>query len=252
MKISHSMALFLTGVLLAPAVFSETIDSRDQQIRKGAREKQQLLQAGTQNTPAPGNPAPPALSKSLVATPRTALMPATPVVPVVAPKLTTPPVLSVNPVVQPVITPVAPPVLTLKPVTPPVITPIMPPVITVMPVLPVIAPPPVVLPPPPVVMIPPPPVIVIPPPPVVLIPPPVITTPIVYVPPPKVYTISDRRLKTNIQRIGTHRLGIGIYEFDYVWGVHATGVMAGEVREVMPEAVLLGDDGYDRVDYSKL
>lgn len=65
-------------------------------------------------------------------------------------------------------------------------------------------------------------------------------------------TFSDRRLKTNIKRIGTHRLGIGIYEFDYVWGEHATGVMADEVKTVMPEAVTRHPSGYDMVDYGKL
>ncbi|MBA4382442.1 MAG: hypothetical protein C0406_07745 [Sideroxydans sp.] len=63
-------------------------------------------------------------------------------------------------------------------------------------------------------------------------------------------TFSDRRLKTNVKRIGTHRLGI--YEFDYVWGEHATGVMADEVKTVMPEAVTRHSSGYDMVDYSKL
>jgi hypothetical protein len=65
-------------------------------------------------------------------------------------------------------------------------------------------------------------------------------------------TFSDRRLKTHIKRIGTHALGIGIYEFDYVWGEHATGVMADEVKTVMPEAVTRHPSGYDMVDYSKL
>lgn len=65
-------------------------------------------------------------------------------------------------------------------------------------------------------------------------------------------TFSDRRLKTNIKRVGTHPLGIGIYEFDYVWGEHATGVMADEVKTVMPEAVTRHPSGYDVVDYSKL
>lgn len=65
-------------------------------------------------------------------------------------------------------------------------------------------------------------------------------------------TFSDRRLKTNIKRIGTHPLGIGIYEFDYVWGEHATGVMADEVKTVMPEAVTRHPSGYDMVDYGKL
>ncbi len=63
---------------------------------------------------------------------------------------------------------------------------------------------------------------------------------------------SDRRLKKNIRRVGTHRLGIGIYEFDYIWGEHATGVMADEVKLVMPEAVLRDSSGYDMVDYGKL
>ena len=65
-------------------------------------------------------------------------------------------------------------------------------------------------------------------------------------------TFSDRRLKTHIKRIGTHHLGIGIYEFDYVWGEHAKGVMADEVKTVMPEAVTRHPSGYDMVDYSKL
>ena len=64
--------------------------------------------------------------------------------------------------------------------------------------------------------------------------------------------VSDRRLKTNIKRIGTHNLGIGIYEFDYIWGQHAIGVMADEVKLVRPEAVIRGESGYDMVDYSKL
>jgi hypothetical protein len=64
--------------------------------------------------------------------------------------------------------------------------------------------------------------------------------------------LSDRRLKKNIHRIGTHPLGIGIYEYDYIWGEHAVGVMADEVRTVRPEAVSRDADGFDSVDYSKL
>jgi hypothetical protein len=62
---------------------------------------------------------------------------------------------------------------------------------------------------------------------------------------------SDRRLKKNIHRIGTHKLGIGIYEFDYIWGAHAIGVMADEVLEVMPEAVT-EVDGFLAVNYGML
>jgi hypothetical protein len=50
---------------------------------------------------------------------------------------------------------------------------------------------------------------------------------------------SDRRLKSNIVRIGTHPLGIGIYEYD-IDGSRQRGVMADEVLTVLPEAVLTG------------
>lgn len=62
---------------------------------------------------------------------------------------------------------------------------------------------------------------------------------------------SDRRLKRNIQRVGTHDLGIGVYEFDYLWGAHAVGFMADEVEQVMPEAV--GEiNGYKFVNYGMI
>jgi len=63
---------------------------------------------------------------------------------------------------------------------------------------------------------------------------------------------SDRRLKTNIKRIGTHALGIGYYVFDYLWGERAEGVMADEVRTVMPKAVLRMSGGYDMVHYGMI
>ena len=63
---------------------------------------------------------------------------------------------------------------------------------------------------------------------------------------------SDIRLKTNINRIGTHPLGIGLYEWDYVWGEHSMGVMAHEVEQVMPSAVHTHPNGYKMVDYSML
>ncbi len=59
---------------------------------------------------------------------------------------------------------------------------------------------------------------------------------------------SDRRLKSNIVRIGTHKLGIGIYEYD-IMGQRTTGVMADELLEVMPQAVSINSDGYYMVDY---
>lgn len=58
---------------------------------------------------------------------------------------------------------------------------------------------------------------------------------------------SDRRLKQNIQKIG-ERNGVNWYEFDYVWGEHAIGVMADEV----PHAAFTHPSGYLMVDYSKV
>ena len=62
---------------------------------------------------------------------------------------------------------------------------------------------------------------------------------------------SDRRLKSNIQRIGTHKLGIGIYEYD-IMGRHEIGVMAQEVEKVMPEAISRHSSGYMMVDYGRI
>lgn len=63
---------------------------------------------------------------------------------------------------------------------------------------------------------------------------------------------SDRRLKTNVVRIGTRDDGLGVYEFNYVWGgPRVTGLMADEVRLVYPQAVG-STGGYDTVDYSKV
>ncbi len=62
---------------------------------------------------------------------------------------------------------------------------------------------------------------------------------------------SDRRLKSNIVRIGTHPLGIGLYEYD-LDGMRQRGVMADEVRAVKPSAVHRHASGYDMVDYGQL
>jgi hypothetical protein len=62
---------------------------------------------------------------------------------------------------------------------------------------------------------------------------------------------SDRRLKSNIVRIGTHPIGIGIYEYD-IFGSRQIGVMAQELMEVMPEAVHQHPAGFLMVDYGRL
>lgn len=63
---------------------------------------------------------------------------------------------------------------------------------------------------------------------------------------------SDIRLKTNIKRIGTHRSGVGLYEYDYVWGGgKQIGVMAQELEVVRPDAVFeVG--GFKAVDYGRI
>jgi hypothetical protein len=63
--------------------------------------------------------------------------------------------------------------------------------------------------------------------------------------------LSDRRLKSNIVRIGTHPLGIGVYEYD-IGGERQRGVMADEVEGVRPDAVITRPDGYKMVNYGML
>jgi hypothetical protein len=62
---------------------------------------------------------------------------------------------------------------------------------------------------------------------------------------------SDRRLKSNIVQVGTHPVGIGIYEYD-IFGKRELGVMADEVATVMPDAIVPHESGYMMVNYGKL
>lgn len=70
---------------------------------------------------------------------------------------------------------------------------------------------------------------------------------------------SDRRLKTDVVRIGSHPYGFGLYLFQYVPEVQDRcgygrrfGVMADEVEQVRPETVQMDPDGYKRVRYDLL
>ena len=64
---------------------------------------------------------------------------------------------------------------------------------------------------------------------------------------------SDIRLKKNIIKLGIHKtLGIGLYTWDYLWGEKGAGVMAQELEQVMPEAVITMPDGFKAVNYSML
>jgi len=65
------------------------------------------------------------------------------------------------------------------------------------------------------------------------------------------FKFSDVRLKSNIERIGTHPLGIGVYDYDK-FGKRERGVMAQEVEKVLPEAVSTHESGFKMVDYSML
>ena len=64
---------------------------------------------------------------------------------------------------------------------------------------------------------------------------------------------SDRRLKENIVKVGEMANGIGIYTYNFI-GQERTemGVIAQEAMLIRPDAVLMGDDGFYRVDYGKL
>lgn len=64
---------------------------------------------------------------------------------------------------------------------------------------------------------------------------------------------SDVRLKRDIALIGHLDNGLGLYRYRYLWSdVVFVGVVAQEVAEAMPSAVVVGDDGYLRVNYQKL
>ena len=69
-------------------------------------------------------------------------------------------------------------------------------------------------------------------------------------PPPATPTGSDRRLKKNINLIGKSPNGLNIYSFEYK---NKQGVYHGVMSDEIPQnAVTVGADGYDRVDYSML
>jgi hypothetical protein len=66
---------------------------------------------------------------------------------------------------------------------------------------------------------------------------------------------SDRRLKDNIEYVGTDDVtGLNLYEFNYISDpdTRYIGVMADEVMDYNPDAVIEQDDGYFAVDYDML
>lgn len=65
------------------------------------------------------------------------------------------------------------------------------------------------------------------------------------------FMFSDRRLKSNIQRVGTHAIGVGIYDYTMM-GTSQRGVIAQEVEAVRPDLVKRHASGYLMVNYGGL
>jgi hypothetical protein len=64
---------------------------------------------------------------------------------------------------------------------------------------------------------------------------------------------SDRRLKRDIAKLGPLDGDIDLYRYRYLWDDQEyVGVMAQELLEVRPDAVVKGANGYLAVDYAKL
>jgi hypothetical protein len=64
---------------------------------------------------------------------------------------------------------------------------------------------------------------------------------------------SDVRLKDDIVLVGRLENSLGLYRFSYNGSSKVyVGVLAQEVQQVMPQAVVQGTDGYLRVYYEKL
>jgi opacity protein-like surface antigen len=67
------------------------------------------------------------------------------------------------------------------------------------------------------------------------------------------YHYSDRRLKRDIVQVARRADGLALYRYRYLWSDEVyVGVMAQEVAEICPEAVVCGSDGYFRVNYERL
>ena len=64
---------------------------------------------------------------------------------------------------------------------------------------------------------------------------------------------SDRRLKHSIKLIGVSHKGLNIYSFKYKDTKFGEGTWQGVMSDEIPDfAIIIGSDGFDRVNYSKL
>lgn len=68
---------------------------------------------------------------------------------------------------------------------------------------------------------------------------------------PTTTSSSDMRLKSNVQKIGDHPIGVGLYAYT-IDGREEIGVMAQELLRVKPEAVGMDNDGFYVVHYQML
>ncbi len=65
--------------------------------------------------------------------------------------------------------------------------------------------------------------------------------------------ISDVRVKRAVMRVGTHPSGCGVYRFKYLWSdTRYIGVIAQDVVQHAPHAVVAGPGGLLAVDYAAL
>jgi len=65
--------------------------------------------------------------------------------------------------------------------------------------------------------------------------------------------LSDRRFKRDVLLLARLDNGIGIYRYRYLWSdTIYVGVMAQEVAQIVPSAVIQASDGYLRVNYARL
>ena len=65
-------------------------------------------------------------------------------------------------------------------------------------------------------------------------------------------TMSDRKLKKNINKIGESPSGLNIYSFEFKDSKYGEGLFQGVMSDEVPQEVVGTRDGYDTVDYSML
>lgn len=70
------------------------------------------------------------------------------------------------------------------------------------------------------------------------------------------YAMSDERLKDDVEKVGEMPTGEGVYEYHYKWedegAPKTTGVMAQEIEDNYPEAVITTPSGYKAVNYARI